>query len=189
MSIMISGKATALFFRGRRNAEFARFCLLFALFAVVFCGALALMAALVPIERVYTSALANITGVFLSMVDKSASVAGNVVYHGHASGILIGRLCTGIIALVLYCAGICSLRGNPVQKLYALGSGVVIILIINELRLIGLFLILAYRPEQFDFFHSFAGQGIMVAVTFLTWFIWAMNIDKGKTRRVERRNG
>jgi exosortase/archaeosortase family protein len=184
MSNMISGKATALFFRGRRKSEFARFCLLFALFAVVFYGALALMAALTPIEQAYTSALANITGIFLAMVDKSASVAGNVVYHGHASGILIGRLCTGIIALVLYCAGICSLRGNPRKKLYALGSGVVIILIINELRLIGLFLILAYRPGQFDFFHAFAGQGIMVAAPFLTWFYWAQTINKGETKRV-----
>lgn len=87
-------------------------------------------------------------------------------------GVHIGPPCNGLSLFVLFAGFIISYPGQAKKKLWFIPAGIIFIHFLNILRLIGLCLVVLYKPESLDFNHSYTFTIILYAIVFSMWMLW-----------------
>ena len=88
----------------------------------------------------------------------------------------IVRGCDGSGVLFLVCGAILAFRASLPHKLIGIAGSIVVIYVLNELRVIGLYYALAERPEWFMPVHVYfipIALVVWVAVMFAAWINWS----------------
>ena len=99
--------------------------------------------------------------------------------------VCVGTGCSGLELFLLFAAFIVLIRGNRKKKAAFILTGLIIILILNIFRIIGLALINNLHPEYLQFNHKYTFVIIMYVVIFLLWVYWVHKLNTGKNKMEE----
>jgi exosortase H (IPTLxxWG-CTERM-specific) len=80
--------------------------------------------------------------------------------------------CTAIGPLILYVGAVLAFPTQMRSKLIGAGLGLFFIGGLNVVRLVSLFYIGTYAPEQLDLFHLLIWQGVMILSVVMLWLFW-----------------
>jgi len=113
---------------------------------------------------------------------KLASVVLNILGQGtHADGfsimsnrfsISIAMGCDAVEAMALFVIAVITFPGKIRQKLVGVVSGVVILFILNQVRIISLFLVGIYYPKAFEMMHVEVWQFLFIIFAVGLWVLW-----------------
>lgn len=81
-------------------------------------------------------------------------------------------LCSGIGVTAIFFAAVLAFPATWKNKVAGLVGGYVVILIINLIRIVGLFLIGEYRPDLFDDAHYYYAQAFVMFASIGAWLFW-----------------
>ncbi|MFC1706538.1 exosortase/archaeosortase family protein [Planctomycetota bacterium] len=149
-----------------------------ALATIVLAGSLIFTCTVIPkscldgIDETTTDVLSGL----LNAMGLDAFSTGNKLTCQDAS-LIIGFGCNGLLASGILASAILAFAAKPTAKLVGLILGVILVLAVNQLRLIGLtFLAMYASAEHFEFMHVAIGQIVMLLVIFLYWNSWASRV-------------
>jgi exosortase/archaeosortase family protein len=120
----------------------------------------------------FTAAVARVTVWLFLAAGQDASVMGKTVTV-NSTTLSIATGCNGVEAMALYFAAVLALPALWTRRLIGIGIGVVGIFLINQIRVVGLFLVAMYRPEFLPQAHHYAGQTFVIVMGMALWFFWA----------------
>ncbi|MBK9270050.1 MAG: archaeosortase/exosortase family protein [Saprospiraceae bacterium] len=124
---------------------------------------------------------ANMAKLFLSVFGVKVEVTGDSI-HNQVDGVSIKGGCDGMEATFLYIAAVLSLPLVAAKYKYpALIYGLIILVILNIIRIAGLFLAKIHYPSLFEFLHLHGGVVIFMMISILMWLIWVQWV-MGKTK-------
>jgi exosortase H (IPTLxxWG-CTERM-specific) len=110
----------------------------------------------------------SVSGTYLSSSDYGI----NVVYG-----------CNGAFATAILLSGIIAYPSRIRQKLAGVLIGIPAIFVMNQLRVISLFLLGRSYPDVFEEAHVYVWQPIIIIIAILVWDFWARNfVRKDKVR-------
>lgn len=120
----------------------------------------------------FTGVVARVTVWLFLLAGQEASAIGRSVTINSVT-LSIATGCNGVEAMALYFAGVLALPVRWTRRLIGLGIGLVGIFIINQVRVISLFLVAMYRPDFLPQAHNYAGQTFVIVMGMALWFFWA----------------
>ena len=163
----------------RNRREGVRFIVGF----VLLFGALYGTLTYVPFAREYiaqpwTRAVAAVTAAIVQLFDATAYHSGTLVVGGNggavsdivAFNVIDG--CNGITPLSLLISGVVAFPTSWRARGLGLLIGIPAVLVINLLRILGLYAIRAYYPEWFDRSHLYVAQAFVILFTAGVWLWW-----------------
>ncbi|HXF48710.1 MAG TPA: exosortase H [Verrucomicrobiae bacterium] len=120
----------------------------------------------------YTSLVAFVAASIFRLFGQAALQAGTIVtVNGNPLSIATG--CNGAEAMALYFSAILAFPTEWRQKLVGLILGLVGIFTINQVRVIGLFIVAMVKPEILPEAHNYAGQTFVIVMGMALWWFWA----------------
>lgn len=84
--------------------------------------------------------------------------------------------CEGTESIILIAAAILAFPAPWRRKPFGLLLGVIGIFLMNQLRIVGLFYVLRYKPEWFSFMHGYIAPVLIIlagSLVFIFWLNWA----------------
>jgi exosortase/archaeosortase family protein len=118
-----------------------------------------------------TSAVAGSTAWLLRVAGEDAIAIGQVVRFNDVA-VTIATGCNGAEAFGLYLAAVLALPTGFLRKAAGLGIGLAGILIINQIRVVGLVLVAAFWPDYLFEAHNYVGQTLVIVVGAGLWVFW-----------------
>lgn len=120
----------------------------------------------------FTTAVAFATSWIFKLAGQTVGASGKTVsVNGTTLSIAIG--CNGAEAMALYFSAILAYPTSWLRKLAGLGLGFMGIFLINQVRVVGLFLVAMYKPGILPEAHNYAGQTFVIVMGMALWFFWA----------------
>jgi len=143
--------------------------------------------AILPPVDIFT---AHLFGALLSMtgVDVNVNLKMILMSAGPIDrAVNIGYGCDGVLAYPILASAIIPFPSSLWSRLAGLGSGLLFVIFINQVRLGGLVAIM-FRVEggdSFEFYHTTVGQVFALLMIFLFWQWWATLTLKGRTMAID----
>ncbi len=120
----------------------------------------------------YTGFVAFVASAIFKLLGQAAVQTGTVVtVNGTPLSIATG--CNGAEAMALYFSAILAFPTGWRRRLFGFGLGLVGIFIVNQIRVIGLFLVAMAKPELLPEAHNYAGQTFVIVMGMTLWWYWA----------------
>ncbi len=126
---------------------------------------------------------ASVAAFLLSLLGESAYASGTNLVSARM-GVRIGEGCDALLPFLVYAAVVLV---SPVQWLLrgiAVLGGAVVLVAINQLRIISLYFTGIHYPAAFDVMHRDVWQVLFIALmlgTYVVWAVWAL--DRQTARR------
>lgn len=114
----------------------------------------------------------------LELVGQQIGAAGNLL-SGPRFTCEVGSGCSGLQALMMAWAAVLAFPASLRARLLGVALLTPAIVAVNLLRIIGLWLAGAYRPELFDLGHVYLGQVAVILSTAGLWWSWASRQSPG----------
>ncbi len=83
--------------------------------------------------------------------------------------------CSAIQVFIFYFSAVMAYEKPLKEKLIGLFIGLSAIFAINIARIVLLFLVVVYAGGQFELFHVYIGQAVVIGVTYGVWSLWVEN--------------
>lgn len=120
----------------------------------------------------YTSILVSVTvALFRAAGSEAVALGQSISVNGTTVTVATG--CNGTEAVSLYFAAVLAVPTRINRKLAGLAMGLVGILIVNEIRIIGLVMVAVWRPGFLFEAHNYVGQTFVIVVGMAIWIYWA----------------
>jgi exosortase/archaeosortase family protein len=163
----------------QRNKDALRFCLwfLFYLMAVHLLFSKDWLGRWVEIERPIALWATWLSGIILNGLGWQTSVFDTTLVHQQVS-VQVAKGCDGLVASMIYFAAVMAFPATFPRKAIGLLMGFVAIQILNQARIIALFLTLIYLPDVFEDMHVYVTQSLVIAFGVVLWYFWAERIAK-----------
>jgi exosortase H (IPTLxxWG-CTERM-specific) len=131
----------------------------------------------------FTAFLAVVSSKILNVFGAGTYVSGtNLSSPDFGINIVYG--CNGAYATAILLSGIIAYPSRMREKLMGVIIGIPAIFIINQLRVISLFLLGRKYPSVFEEVHVYVWQPIIIIFAILVWDFWARNfIKKDKIKK------
>lgn len=84
----------------------------------------------------------------------------------------VGEGCNGMVAVTLALAGVLAYPASWRRRLVGLAALLPAILLVNTVRIGGLWFVGRHRPELFDAAHVYVGQVFVIVFTAAFWWLW-----------------
>lgn len=84
----------------------------------------------------------------------------------------VGEGCNGMVAVTLALAGVLAYPTSWRRRLLGLAGMLPAILLVNTVRIGGLWFVGRHRPELFDTAHVYVGQVFVIVLTAAFWWLW-----------------
>ncbi len=129
---------------------------------------------------------ADVLGWLLGLGVPSFPRGNSVTYSlaGQFRTLTVGYGCDGLLAGAIVLAAILPFPSRLLTKLAGLGLGLTLVLVVNQVRLIGLAVALRYLPaEEFEFYHVVVGQIFVLLVVCIYWSAWTRHALKPWIRK------
>jgi len=122
-----------------------------------------------------TQGIAAAAGALLHAIGQPVTVSGTTIASTRFA-VNINNGCNGIEAMLILLAAIGSFPATWRARLIGLGIGAVIVQFINEIRIISLYLIGAYRPALFQIFHTAVWQVVVILAAIIFFLQWSARV-------------
>lgn len=120
----------------------------------------------------YSDFVAFAAAAIFKLFGRTALQTGSIVtVDGNPLSIATG--CNGAEALALYFSAVLAFPTGGRQKLYGLGLGLIGIFLINQVRVVGLFIVASVKPQILPEAHNYAGQTFVIVMGMALWWFWA----------------
>ena len=130
-----------------------------------------------PLLGSLTSATALATLGWLQLLGLPVLQEATIIYEPGGFAYEIIFKCTGFLPTAFLVVSILAYTGSLRKKLVGISVGIPVLLLINQLRLVHLFLVGAVYPHYFHLAHSFLWEaGIVIAVLGI-WLGWKKWVD------------
>ena len=120
---------------------------------------------------------ANVAAVLLTLFGENAQVNGTNV-NTSRFGVRIGEGCDALLPFLVYTAVVLVSPVQLVQRGLAVVGGGVVLVAINQVRLISLYYTGIHYPSAFDVMHRDVWQVLFIALmlgTYVLWAVWALD--------------
>jgi len=107
---------------------------------------------------------------FISSIDTATMAIDNKLISNHTT-LSIVRGCDGAGATFLLMAAILAFSAPMKNKLLGLVGSIILIYIINQIRLIGLYYIIVYEYDWFQIVHTYLAPSIIIIINCI-FFLW-----------------
>lgn len=137
----------------------------------------------------FASGVALVTNAFLSRIEPGIIREGVFLYHPGGFSYAIDYSCTGIIPIMYLSVAILFFPTDRQHKRNGFLAAVPYVLLINEIRLVSLFIVGVVFPGLFPLIHEFVWELLMVVFVGGFWIVWInqCQLIDGESRRY--RNG
>lgn len=141
------------------------------------------------LEIHFLHAQASVSSLLLNLLGHDTVVVGGAIGNADFSvNILNG--CDGLEAMAIFLSGLLIYPASIRHKLQGVAIGVPILLVLNVLRIAGLYLIgLNFSKKVFDVVHVQGGFVIFTMVSVLLWFAWMSWVSKQPVAPANRDRG
>jgi exosortase/archaeosortase family protein len=95
------------------------------------------------------------------------------IYSHQVRALSIADACNGLELMVLYAGLILCLPARPGRKVLFIGTGILLIEVLNVLRCAGLVLLFQHRPEYVDFSHHYLFSLLVYGAIFWLWWLFS----------------
>lgn len=123
----------------------------------------------------FTKALAQSAGVLLNLMGQHVVVSGTTV-GGPRFGVNINNGCNGIEAMLILLSSIVAFPASMKARLSGLALGAIAVQLLNEVRIITLYLLGAHAPRLFDVFHTAVWQIVIIAAAIGFFLAWSARV-------------
>lgn len=160
-----------------------RFIFVFVLLYLVMHGLYLLVPDRVLAEHVYPLAVGSVSAAAINAIspDARARAEANSVKSTRAQ-LDIVRGCDGSGVVFIVTAATLAFATSMRRKLVGLLLGLVVVYVINQVRIVGLYFVVANRVEWFPFLHTYLAPTLiilLVCVYFSWWTRWAAATGPG----------
>lgn len=123
------------------------------------------------------AAILNAFGQHVTTIETTiTSVAA--IPGARAFAVTVNNGCNGIEAMLLLLAAIIAFPATLRARLIGLAIGALVVQLLNEVRIVSLWLIGAYKPGLFDLFHGAVWQ-IAIVLAAILWFVkWSATANE-----------
>ena len=104
--------------------------------------------------------------------------------HLHAAGFSVEIVsgCTGLFVFLILLAATLAFPASWRARVIGLAGGAVLIFVLNQVRIVSLFLVGAKAPRFFEDLHLFVWQGAIIVLVAYYWYAWASRaLPSGKS--------
>jgi len=123
----------------------------------------------------YTALVAHTSSAILDLVGYDTTVRGTIL-KSVGTSLNIGTGCNGLEALIIFVSAILAFPAKLNSKLAGLLLGFIGIFIINQTRVIGLYLVSRYASQHLDLAHTYIGQTYVIISGVALWILWAERV-------------
>lgn len=95
------------------------------------------------------------------------------IYSHQVRALSIADACNGLELMVLYAGLIICLPSRLFRKAVFIGTGILLIEVLNVLRCAGLVLLFRHRPEYVDFSHHYLFSLLVYGAIFWLWWLFS----------------
>ncbi len=148
-------------------------------FLVVFLVALLVLAILFPWlsarynreMMMFMSATAWLVGKTLILLGEDIVISGRFL-SGTGFSIEVIEECTGAYEILIFWAAVIAYPTRWRGKLIGFVGGAVALIVLNIIRMVFLFFVGLYRPDWFDFMHTYFWQATLILMITTVWIVW-----------------
>ncbi len=126
---------------------------------------------IVPITKV----IASVAGAILHIMGQGVIVSGTTISSARFA-VNINNGCNGIEAMLILLAAIGSFPASMRARGAGLAIGAVIVQLLNEVRIVSLYLIGAYKPSLFQIFHTAVWQVVVILAAIVFFLQWSARV-------------
>ena len=120
----------------------------------------------------FTVLTAQLTAFILAAIGLPVMRDAATLVHAGGFACEIDVACTALIPAALLAAVMALLRATPRARLVGIISGVLLVVLVNQLRLVGLVWLGVHAPGYFDVAHNLLGPVLLLLTGFGYGFIW-----------------
>ncbi len=128
-------------------------------------------------------ATARVTAGLLRGLGVDAIREGAVLSHPSGFGYLIYGWCLGLHIAAFLAAGLLALPGRLGDKMAAAIAGTLLVLVLNQARLVSLFLVGIRAPAAYDIIHRGVWPGLMITAVLGVWLGWMRKAGGASTTK------
>lgn len=165
---------TSFFFRMMKK-EYSKI-IRFAVYFVVSLLVLQVITHLPYIREPFSYLTTQTTSFILQLFDNTISV-----YQCHIIGSIDMEIiyeCTGIYGVIILLSGFIASWFPWEEKLIACLWGTIAIFLVNQLRLVSIFLIASKWPSSFELLHTYFWQVFLILFVCLFYYLWFRNMSE-----------
>ena len=141
-----------------------------------------------PLADPLTRLVSNNTVRFISLFSEGVSIFNNLnsanvgIQLNGKTIINIFEGCNSLNVMIVYASFIIAFTGGLKKTLIFLAGGVAIIYLVNIARVVLLYEVSLYFPDQVYFFHKFLFTAIIYLFVFVLWYFWIEQVRKNERR-------
>lgn len=154
-----------------------RFVALFVALYLVFHGLYLLVPDKLLRETLYPNLVGSVSVLMINGIEPNANARAEMnSVKSRRAQLDIVRGCDGSGVVFIVAAATLAFATSVRRKLIGLGLGLVLVYVINQIRIVGLYFVVANRVEWFPFLHTYLAPTliiVLVCLYFSWWTRWA----------------
>lgn len=127
----------------------------------------------------FTAAIAGLAGAILNAGGEGVLVKGTAIISPRFS-VNVNNGCNGIEAMLILLAAIVAFRAPMRARVVGLLLGAAIVQVLNQVRIITLYLVGAHEPQLFDLFHTAIWQVIVIGAAVVFFVVWSIRVGPAR---------
>lgn len=123
----------------------------------------------------FTQAVARSAGLLLNALGQKVTVNGTTIGGPHFA-VNVNNGCNGVEAMLILLASIVAFPASLRQRGAGLLVGALGVQLLNEVRIVTLYLLGAHAPRWFDLFHTAVWQIVIIAAAIAFFLLWSARV-------------
>ncbi|HEX7153742.1 MAG TPA: exosortase H [Thermoanaerobaculia bacterium] len=123
----------------------------------------------------FTTGIAKVSAVVLKAIGQDVAVAGTVISSSRFA-VNINNGCNGVEAMLILLASIVAFPASLKARAAGLLLGAIAVQLLNEVRIVSLYLLGAYQPRLFDMFHTAVWQIVIIIAAIAFFLFWSARV-------------
>jgi exosortase H (IPTLxxWG-CTERM-specific) len=119
----------------------------------------------------YTNFVARCSRLCLGLIGVRTSGSGGTIVSPEFS-VTIKNVCNGVEVMAIFFATTIGFPATIKGKLLGLLFGLPVIFLVNQIRVVALFVIGSKNPQVFEDFHFYYAQALVIIATVSVWLLW-----------------
>jgi exosortase H (IPTLxxWG-CTERM-specific) len=127
----------------------------------------------------FTAAIARGSGAVLRAMGQAVTVSDTIISSTRFA-VNINNGCNGVEAMLILLASILAFPASARARAAGLALGALAVQLLNEIRIVTLYLLGAYYPRLFDMFHTAVWQIIIILAAIVFFLIWSARVGPAR---------
>jgi len=123
----------------------------------------------------FTAGITRVAAAILNAMGQGVAVAGTIITSPRFA-VNVNNGCNGVEAMLILLASIAAFPASWKSRLKGLFLGALIVQLLNEVRIVTLYLLGAYHPRLFQLFHTAIWQVAIILSAIGFFLLWSARV-------------